>query len=86
MEHLDGQTLDALADLICGDGGPEYRQGWKLPLFFRRAGVECPDHDGSTRKWWTLERLQEYNRRPEEVEQVILRLAEPRECRRYSPL
>jgi len=79
MKRLDDQTLDALADLICGDDGPLYRKGWELPLFFRRAGLRCPDHDGSTRKWWTLDRLREFNQSPQDIEKILLRLADPRE-------
>lgn len=79
MKRLDEQTLDALADMICGDDGPVYRKGWELPLFFRRAGLPCPEHDGQTRKWWTLNRLREFNQIPQRMEGVILRLADPRE-------
>lgn len=76
---LDNDTLEALAELICGDSGPYYRRGWQLPIFFRSAGLQCPDHDGTTRKWWTLDRLQEYNIDPSKIEKVILRLANPKE-------
>ncbi len=77
--RLDAKTLEALAELICGDDGPVYRKGWELPGFFKRAGLECPDHDGSTRKWWTLDRLREYQEVPRALERVILRLADPKE-------
>jgi len=50
-----------------------------MPIFFRNAGLKCPNHDGTTRKWWTLDRLEEYNRSPEEIKKVILRLANPKE-------
>jgi hypothetical protein len=79
MKSLDESTLEALAELICGDVGPFYRKGWQLPRFFRNAGLNCPDHDGSTRKWWTLDRLREYNKDPLKIQQVIQRLANPRE-------
>jgi len=79
VKRLDEQTLDALAELVCGDDGPLYRKGWELPNFFRRAGLHCPDHDGSTRKWWTLDRLREFNQHPQSIERVLLRLADPRE-------
>ncbi len=85
MHALDDQALEQLADIICGDNdsvGPKYRQGWKLPLFFRAAGLNCIEHDGSTRKWWTLDRLREYNTDPELMEKVIIQLANPRE---YGP-
>lgn len=79
MKSLDDQTLDALAEIICGDAGPLYRKGWELPVFFKRAGLPCPKHDGSTRKWWVLDRLREYNKIPARIEAVVLRLADPRE-------
>ncbi len=75
---LDYKTLEAIAELICGEGD-YYRKGWELPIFFRNAGLECPDRDGTTRKWWTLERLEEYNKNPDEIKKVILRLANPKE-------
>ncbi len=81
MKPLDGKTLEALATLICGDGGPHYRRGWELHEFFRDAGLDCPNHDGSTRWWWALERLKEYNVDPwgENIERIVLRLANPKE-------
>jgi hypothetical protein len=79
--NLDAQTLEPLAELICGDGGPVYRQGHKLAPFFRSAGLECPDHDGSTRKWWTLTMLSEYATQPGALKRILLRLADPREYR-----
>lgn len=79
MEKLDSKTLEALAELICGDSGPHYRKGWELPLFFRNAHLQCPDHDGSTRRWWTLDRLDEYSADPSKIQKTILRLANPKE-------
>ncbi|OAQ21537.1 hypothetical protein [Thermosulfurimonas dismutans] len=79
MRSLDYKTLEALAELICGDNGPWYRKGWEIPIFFRNAGLSCPEHDGSTRKWWTLARLQEYNQDPSNIAKIIKRLADPRE-------
>jgi hypothetical protein len=81
MKALDNATLEAIAELICGDEGPFYRKGSMLPTFFRNAGLDCPPHDGSTRKWWTLARLEEYNTHPESLEKVIKRLANPKEYR-----
>jgi hypothetical protein len=72
MKNLDDATLDALADMICGEPGPVYRQGYKLPVFLRRAGLECPDHDGSTRKRWVLDQLRRYNENPEDIGKVVL--------------
>ena len=39
MEQLDQQTLRELSELVCGDGGPRYRKGRELPLFFRAASL-----------------------------------------------
>lgn len=80
IRHLDPKTLEVLAEIICGDReGLKYRKGWELPLFFRHAGLQCPDHDGSTRKWWTLARLEEYSSQPGALDKIILRLACPKE-------
>ncbi|WP_075859723.1 hypothetical protein [Carboxydothermus pertinax] len=40
LKPLDEKTLEALAELICGDSTEWYRKGWELPDFFRRAGLE----------------------------------------------
>lgn len=78
---MDGQTLDSLADLICGDGEqfPVYRKGTELTSFFHRVGFSNFAHDGSTRKWWTLGVLQQLSEN--NLKGVILRLADPREYR-----
>lgn len=86
MKKLDPSTLEALAELICGDAGPYYRTGSMLPVFFRNAGLFCPPHDGSTRKWWTLGRLEEYNQDPLQIEKVIKRLANPKEYKGNSEI
>ena len=77
---MDAQTLEAIADLICGDaqGTPIYRKGHEITRFFSAAGVPRT-HDGSTRKWWTLETLKGCN--GAELTSIILRLASPREYR-----
>lgn len=77
--NLDEQTLDGLADFICGDTvGPVYRKGWELPGFFRRAGLATGDHSG-TRKWWTLDRLREFASQKGAVEKIVLRISDPLE-------
>jgi hypothetical protein len=79
MEPLDENTLDEIARLIAGDDGPLYRQGWELPKFFRQAGwQEMPDYDSSPRKQWALDQLCARRHRPEDIEQVVLRLADAR--------
>lgn len=77
---MDVSTLESLAEMVCGDDSsrfPFYRTGGELTRFFERAGVGRFQHDGSTRKWWTLEALKNCTDR--EIEQVICRLASPRE-------
>jgi hypothetical protein len=81
---MDSQTLESLAEMICGDGGehPVYRTGSELTRFFHRVGFSNFSHDSSTRKWWTLsvlEQLTENN-----LKAVICRLADPREYRGNS--
>lgn len=75
---MDSQTLESIAEMICGDGDyPVYRKGYELTKFFNRVGFANFTHDGSTRKWWTLsvlEQLTENN-----LKAVILRLADPLE-------
>jgi hypothetical protein len=78
---MDGQTLDSLADMICGDGQdyPFYRSGSELTRFFYRVGFSNFRHDGSTRKWWTLSVLNQLTEN--NLKAVVLRLADPREYR-----
>lgn len=78
---MDGQTLDSLADMICGDGQdyPVYRSGSELTRFFQRVGFSNFSHDGSTRKWWTLDVLNQLT--DNNLKAVVLRLANPREYR-----
>ena len=77
---VDRQTLSAIADLICGDDAarhPVRRSGSELTRFFERAGLPRFRHDGSTRKWWTLEAVSACSEA--ELEGVIKRLAHPKE-------
>lgn len=88
---LDEKTLEAIAELICGDSTVRYdREDEDLASFFRRAGLECLDpyyvdipwgltapERRALRKQWTLERLKEYNSNPSEIGKVIVRLADP---------
>ncbi len=79
---MDDQALEALAELICGDDeetAPIYRSSSKLTRFFESAGVPRFVHDGSTRKWWALDALRKCSR--DELQNVIVRLASPREYR-----
>jgi predicted nucleotide-binding protein len=77
--RLDEKTLEIIADLICGDNDhPYYRKGRDLPIFFRNAGLKCPDLEYETRKWWVLDRLKEYNA-DSSIHKVLLRLADPME-------
>ena len=78
---MDGQTLDSIADMICGDSQdyPVYRTGSELTCFFQRVGFSNFQHDGSTRKWWTLDVLKQLT--GNNLKAVVLRLADPREYR-----
>lgn len=78
---LDQATVESLADFICGDDTnrfPQYRSSSFLTRFFQNVGINAV-HDGTTRKWWTLEVLHNIN--PAELERVILRLVDLREYR-----
>jgi hypothetical protein len=76
---LDHQTLDGLADLICGDADPWYRHSWQLEQFFRGLSVTVPPYDGPSRKRWTLAVLEGLRNDLDAQERVLLRLADPRE-------
>lgn len=79
---MDSQTLDSIADFICGDNStdyPIYRTGSELTRFFQRVGFSNFVHDGSTRKWWTLDVLKSLS--DNNLKAVILRLANPSEYR-----
>jgi hypothetical protein len=78
---MDALTLEALAEMICGDGPdyPVYRTGSDLTRFFQRVGFSNIHHDGSTRKWWTLDVLNVLT--DNNLKAVVLRLADPREYR-----
>lgn len=83
---MDDQTLEAIAELICGDSeetAPIYRSSSKLTRFFEAAGLPRFVHKGSTRKWWTLEALRSCSQ--DELRNVIVRLASPREYRGSAP-
>lgn len=77
--RMDKSTLEKLAEFICGDDktiAPIYRSSSALTRFFGRIGVEAI-HDGSTRKWWTLDVLMRLTE--EQQFDVIKRLASPGE-------
>jgi hypothetical protein len=80
-ETMDEQTLDSLSSMICGDGDeyPIYRSGSELTRFFQRVGFSNFVHDGSTRKWWTLNVLKQLTKN--NLYGVIRRLADPKEYR-----
>lgn len=77
---MDATTLERLAEFICGDDlsfAPVYRTGSELTRFFHRVGLYKFNHDGSTRKWWTLNVLQSLT--STELYLVLQRLASPKE-------
>ena len=87
MQNLDDNTLESIAELICGaDGmgdsyqapGP-YRSMGKILDFFDRAKVR-PQGEHGTRKWFVKESLQAING-TDALECVIQRLASPHEYR-----
>lgn len=81
-DPLDENTVESIADIICDDGGTNYREGWKLPQFLRRAGwSDVPEFDGSPRKRWLVELLNERRGDRTAMEMVIRRLADQREYR-----
>ena len=88
MKRLDDNTLEVIAETICGGGegaggGYEspapYRTKSQIYDFFRRIGVQ-PQGTSSTRKWLVLESLQALNG-TSALEAVLRRLASPKEYR-----
>ena len=69
--RLSNRTISDLAELICGAAGGggfkwdnfPYRSSSALTQFFRNCDLEY-EHDGSTRKFWVEEVLDELNRMP----------------------
>jgi hypothetical protein len=79
-ETLDENTLDRIAELICDTNGPHHRQAWELPRFFGHAGWrDVPEYDDSGRKRWVLDLLRARRHDRPAIEQMICRLADPRE-------
>ncbi|MER5784457.1 hypothetical protein ABT104_22470 [Streptomyces mobaraensis] len=77
---LDGNTLEELARVVCGDDHLYYRKGFEIARFLENAGWQrVPDYDGEYRREWVLARLTERREDPTELEKVLLRLADPRE-------
>lgn len=77
---MDPQTLDSLADLLCGDSiehYPKYRKFGELVTFFENLGLNKYSHKSSTRKWWALGILKQLPKN--ELMVVICRLADPKE-------
>jgi hypothetical protein len=81
---MDPQILESIAEMICGDSDeyPVRRSGPELTRFFQRVGFSNFIHDGSTRKWWTLEVLKQLSNN--NLNAVILRLANPLEYKGNS--
>ena len=74
---LSSKTIKTLAEMICGGAGRAgfewpnfpYRSSTYLTEFFRECGFDFV-HDGSTRKYWVSERLDELNRVPSSLPQL----------------
>ena len=66
MTKLKTSIMDGLALMICGDRpytNFPYRSSSYLTTFFRGIDLDYR-HDGSTRKWWVTEVLEELNEKP----------------------
>jgi hypothetical protein len=61
---LNPRVLDALAEMVIGDHALfPYRSSSYITEYFERCGLPFV-HDGSTRKWWAKEKLEELNLGP----------------------
>ncbi len=75
---MDKTTKEKIAEFICGDNNnrfPVYRTSSYLTKFFQDIHLDYV-HDGSTRKWWVLDVIEDLN--GPELQKVILRLASPK--------
>jgi hypothetical protein len=62
--RLRDYAIEQLAEMAIGDNSAfPYRSSSLITRFFDRCGLPFV-HDGSTRKWWTVERLKELNLGP----------------------
>lgn len=69
--NLKKQTITTLAEMICGAAGGTgfvwenfpYRTGTGLTEFFEACELDFA-HDGSTRRYWVIDRLNELNELP----------------------
>ncbi len=64
MKKFKRKTLNEIADMICGNFDQDksyfvYRSSSYLTEFFEDCGFDCFIHDGSTRKWWVVEVIEE---------------------------
>ena len=96
MTKLKTSTIDRLALMICGDEPYThfpYRSSSNLTAFFRGIDLDYR-HDGSTRKYWVTEVLEELNEKPEiepgspssELKKVIKYLLDPIHFKTGQPL
>jgi hypothetical protein len=61
---LRDYVLEQLAEMVVGDNPAfPYKSSYFITQFFNRSGFPYK-HDGSTRKYWALERLKELNLGP----------------------
>ncbi len=78
-QGLDPATLNAIAEIICGDNiekYPSYRSSFFLTKLFKDSGINAI-HDGTTRKRWVVAILEQLS--PSDLEKVILRLTNLKE-------
>ncbi|GLY33469.1 hypothetical protein [Kineosporia sp. NBRC 101731] len=78
--QLDPNILEAVADVICGDDtSPYYRSGPKISRLFSSAGWKWAGTVEGGRRAWVIEQLHDRRANPEDMQRLILRLADPRE-------
>lgn len=74
--------LKCLANFICGDEskGPVHRSSYYLTEFFRFAGFPQFVHDGSTRRFWVQDSLEELT--DKEQREIVKKLVDPKSYKR----
>lgn len=89
------KTINEIADMICGNGTDyfQYRSSSYLSEFFADCDMGHYEHDGSTRKWWVVQVLDEILKQPSDntelpgigFQTVIQVLMDRADCTKLDP-
>jgi hypothetical protein len=78
MFPLDPKTVERLARIVVGRGGPYERTGREVEALLRNAGwIDPPDYDGSSKVGWLVDALIERENARTDIERFLCRLCDP---------